>query len=326
MHRSLADTVLWGYPMFMHVADSRLVVYDHLAQLHLVVLDWRVGTVLGRAGRSGEGPREVRGVTHLSTDHRAASHGVVVFDAALRRTTMVDPTRASAGMITGSRRLTAPGYPQSAHVSEAGALVGGMFADGPLLWIPKDGQAEPRGVHPFSQADFADRSARYTANRYTLAASPDGRRVALAYNYLNRIDIYTSAGALVQTITTSPAVGPPQLVPNRGRLQWDSVTVTAFNGVSASREHIYAVLCNCTRDQRVAQTEPYEILVYTWSGVPVARLSLDHPPTAIAVLPDDSRLFAAYVNPIPGVGEWMLHGAIPSVAGATGGVVLGNER
>ena len=296
------------YGAAVAATERHLLVYDHLAPLHVVLLDRAAGVVLGEAGRTGEGPHELRSLTHvapLTTRDGSPPASFMGFDYALRRVVVINPVPSNDSVIEVGQ-LQVRGYPDQAYRWRDELLVGGMFAAAPLVRLANRGRESPGGRHPFTAADYPDASARYTANQYVSAVRPDGAAIALAYLFLGRLDVYREDLGPAWTFHAMPPIGPPRLIPVNGRLQWDPARLMAYRSATATERFLYAYLCACPVDDDAEQPGRGEIQVFAWDGALVARLRLDREHTGIAVAPDDSRLYAGFLEPRPGVGEWLL--------------------
>jgi hypothetical protein len=153
---------------------------------------------------------------------------------------------------------------------------------------------------PFDARRISHPTGRRFLNRNFMAVDPARRRLVLAYQFESRLDFLTIEGIRYGS------TAPPRKTRARWRIAhdrflWDPDNETAYVAAAATNRYVYALFCGCKdRENRL----PDQVHVFNWSGDLVAELKLDRPVLELAVAPDDSRLYAAVMEPFPVVGEW----------------------
>lgn len=310
--RSFGDRDDFGWVTMMRQIDSALVVTDYRLPPHLKVIDLSSGEVVHAVGRSGEGPGEFRVATSLvqvSEDPPVAG----VYDYQTRRLTFVgfegDGHRPA---VTGSRRLRNGLGLFGVRPYRDGYVAAGLFADYTLARLDSAGRPVTRLVAdpPFGPEDIGG-SRRFAAlmNNAKMASGGQGR-YAVAYEEESIIDLIDLADGSYLRVR-----GPVQVETDYeirdGRLDTAEGNERAYNLVTATEELVFAGFLG--RDFETAKygQKPVRVHVFDWQGRYLAELELEDGVTALGVSPDGSRLWGAYEDPFPRIGEWRL----PPLAG-----------
>lgn len=145
---------------------------------------------------------------------------------------------------------------------------------------------------------------RVRVNRNRAAVDPSHRRLVLAYQAINRLDIYDSVPALRGSIA-----GPRKVAMSFSRVDsrrgpaftWTESNERAYVGVDASQDHIFALFCG-----KCGPELARIVHVFTWEGRFIREFVLDQGVLGIAVSPDGTTLFGATEEPFPAVVLWNL--------------------
>lgn len=302
MTRHLGDTLSFGLITAVHPVGKYLVAVDRFTSPHILVLDREHGELRGRFGRDGEGPGEFRDPSGIFVvDHE--SREFWIYDFSNGRATLVRLDPLGEAQVQRHLRL------QADHSLETPAWVGdgivatGLFPDFALLVMDKSGVPRRRVGSDLPHAQLASLQGGLQANRSFMAVSPKRDRLALAYQFASRIDFFTPIPeryGMVQgpraTQLRYRAVG--------NRLRWEDDNEVAYWGADATDDYVFFGFCGCP--VRNGDELPDRLHVFRWNGDFVAEIALDRPLMAFSVAPDGTRLYGAFVEPYPGLGEWRL--------------------
>lgn len=296
----------------MRQIDSALVVTDYRLPPHLKVIDLSPGEVVHAVGRSGEGPGEFRVATSLiqqSDDPPVAG----VYDYQTRRLTFVElEGEEYRPAVTGSRQLRNGLGLFGVRPYRQGFVAAGLFADYTLARLDSVGRPVTRLVAdpPFGPEDIGG-SRRFAAlmNNAKMAAGGDGR-YAVAYEEEAIVDLIDLDDGSYVRIR-----GPVQVETayeiREGRLHTSEGNERAYSLVAATDEIVLAGFLGENFETAKYGQKPTRVHVFDWRGRYVAKLGLEDGITALGVSPDGSRLWGAYEDPFPRIGEWRL----PSLTG-----------
>lgn len=112
-----------------------------------------------------------------------------------------------------------------------------------------------------------------------LSVRPDNKRIAIAYENIDLIEIYTSDGVLLKRLH-----GPDQFLPsfelrNIGgakKIGWKDDQRTAYKQIVSDENNFY-VLYSGKLNKRGSYKKCTEIYKFDWNGTPKERISLDKP-------------------------------------------------
>lgn len=187
-------------------------------------------------------------------------------------------------------------------------IANGVFVDHTLVHIDRSGNVLSRIAvpPPFTEREVGQPAGRMQLNRSYLAADPIGRRVALVYQFGNRIDFLGPAGELFGSVN-GPRKTTARFRVENGRFFWAEGNAMAYHGAAASANYVYALFCGCQMDE---DRPPSRIHVFRWNGDFVTELQLDRPLRSFNVTQDDSLLYGSFDVPFPMIGEWQLTGVL----------------
>jgi len=304
--------LLGGPDTFGRVQEIRpigdyVVATDRAGPPHVTVFDRISGNILRRFGNSGRGPREFRGVHWLFTESHSPPL-VWLYDYVNRRVTLLDLDAPDSLVVSDQFRFEVPAQITSPGILGDTILAGGFYPDMVLLLMEREGTvlSRIRGDLPFKEDDVEIDVALMQLNANSTAFDPSRKRVAIAYQRVNRIDFFTIDGA-----QTASAAGPRTIPEPKhsfapdGSFLWEEMT-PVYVDVDASDQYVYALFKGSAFQAGVPARLSYRVDVFTWDGDYVTELIMDHDLNEIAVTEDDSFLYGASQDPFPAVVEWRL--------------------
>lgn len=306
--REIGDSLTFARVTSVTALGDYLLVTDRFSSPHNVIIDRWTGEVVSRFGRDGEGPgefKDARWVLPVS-EHPPQAW---LYDFTNRRFSLVEVNDVGEARILEEMRINVGDI--EGLVWSGGRLVAnGLFADHTLAHVDRMGNPLSRVVvpPPFTEREIGHPVGRMQLNRSYLAADPVGRRIAIVYQFGNRIDILSPAGKLFGSVDGPRRTAARYRVEN-DHFFWEEDNVMAYHGAAASVNYIYALFCGC----RMGGDRPMSrVHVFRWNGDFVAELQLDRPLRSFSVTPDDALLYGAFDDPYPMVGEWLLEEVLSS--------------
>lgn len=262
-----------------------------------------------RAGGHGEGPREFRDPASFIVESSSPLRAWL-YDFQNRRLSRVGGGAEGELAVQESRALDV-GESLERPVRLGGRMIAnGLFPDYTLLVMDSAGRPLERiaADPPFPSGRMPHVVGRRLLNRSYLDAAPSGRRLALAYQWASRVDVFAGDGSRLGSIQ-GPRQTTARYAVRNGRFFWEPQGEMAYTAVRGTERYIYALFCGC-READDPDQRSRRVHVFRWNGDFVAELELDRRVTAFAVSKDDSVLYAAVSEPHPAVGEWRLPAAI----------------
>jgi TolB-like 6-blade propeller-like len=310
--RILGDSLAFASISGIQPVGQQLFVADRMMSKHLAVIDLTTGAVRGRAGGHGEGPNEFRdpgAFIPVSTSPARAW----VYDFQNRRLSLLASSPDGDLEIERSRPFNVGESIEQPLRIGGGYVANGLFPDHTLLFL--DSAAMPvrriEAEQPFPARTIPHVVGRRLLNRSYLAARPDGRALALAYQWASRIDFFSPDGRRTGTVQGPRPTAAKYRISGDDRFFWDPQGQMAYTGVHSTGRFVYAMFCGC-READDSDQRSERVHVFRWNGDFVREIQLDRRVTAFAVSPDDTFLYAAVTEPHPAVGEWRL----PATLGA----------
>lgn len=303
LRRQFGDSLSFARISSLTVMGDHLLVTDRMMSPHLAMINLRSGEVERHFGNHGEGPREFQDPSWVVVDSHDPPEGRV-YDFLNRRLTRVRLGEASGPEVLETTSLNLGLSIQSPVPTASGIIANGIFPDFTFLVLSGDGSPISRLVAdpPFTPQRIGHFTGRRMLNRNWLAVRPDGKRIALAYQFASRIDWFTADGDRYGTVA-GPRETEARWSVRDGRFFWDDDNQKAYVGAHGGEHHLFALFCGCHNGE---EPRPDRIHVFTWDGDFVGELALDRPVFAFTVSPDERMLYGATMEPFPAVGEWEL--------------------
>lgn len=302
--RTLGDTLSLGFVTALAQAGGYLVVADQFVEPHLAVIEAATGRVVARLGRHGKGPREFD-VPYAVDVASQDPPGVWVYDFGNQRFGLL------AEDVGGAWRVSEVlGLDVGAQLTEpvwlgAGILSNGLLLDHTLLYLDSAGvpQRRVRGDPPFGPEEMPAPHGRFQLNVNHMVLSPAKDRVALAYQYANRLDLFDASGRRMQSVEGPRAIRVRYgLDPESRRLLFGRESERAYVAVRATAERVFALFCGpCSREE-----PPTVLHEFRWTGEFEREVALAPGTWAFTVTADGSRLIGSYeeADGTPRIGEW----------------------
>ncbi|MFN9116518.1 MAG: BF3164 family lipoprotein [Gemmatimonas sp.] len=291
------------------VLDSLLVVIDRKNDKQLSILSKHSGRLLGSFGVKGNGPGEYRAPWTVSADP-AVKGRLWVFDRQLRRLTRVDI----------GRMPLAPGFPKvetrtmTRSFNEVISLRAGSFlganpaAETARLAVALvDGELKSRHAPLPQSPPDVPLAAWQNAQQVHIAVDPNRRRIVAASRYADRIEIFDDGGRAIglaeRFFSFEPRFEAGAL---SVRSRDDKTTMALGNearigyvSLALSKNFIYALFSGTTMGASMTPTYGAYLHVFDFAGKSRGVYKFQGPVAAIAVEPDDSRLYATRHDPEP---------------------------
>jgi hypothetical protein len=292
MLRSLGDTSGFGRVAKIVDLGDRLLVLDVLMNPHLSVVDLASGALVEHFGRDGAGPKEFRQPYWAFRGDRAAD--VWVYDYANVRLTLLDLDADVDHRVKRTIPLPVGATLESPTWFGDTLVSNGIFSDYSLMVI--DGRGTPvrriTADPPFHYHQLAHWVGLRQLNRTFFAHDPSRRRMVLAYQWDDRLDFFTSGGALLGTARGPRSTRPSYHLQN-GKFFWNDDTEMAYCDVTASDAYVFALYAGPAPDTPHVHL-PSKVHVFTWKGEFVTELALDRPVWAISVGRDGRTIYAPF--------------------------------
>lgn len=293
----------FGQITALAVAGGLAFVVDRLSDRHLAVIDPERGTVLARAGRSGEGPGEFQQPTSI-VPVRPKEPAVWVHDFGNRRVTR---WRYSEGSLRLEEEV--PFRVQTSIEDPVrlrdGWVSAGLYADEAVLkFFSPDGRVlRGTGKPPFGREDMPLYAGLRLINRSTMAGAPSGERLAVGFYSANRIDVYKATGEHVVT-TRGPREITARFHVADNRFFWDTGNELAYVKIAATDDRIFALFCGCALSEEGEAKLQDTVHVFDWSGRFRAELRLDSGVMDITVDDTGRILWGVVEDPWPRIVMW----------------------
>jgi len=145
----------------------------------------------------------------------------------------------------------------------------------------------------------------------SVAARPDGERMAQVYWYAPLVHIYDSSGGLVQSMAAPVSVTQrftEHMVSGNARMQFLPQTTRCYVDVTAQSKRVLALFSGQQPLKSSGRIEGSQLQVLTWEGQFAAIVNLDSLVSRIAATPDGDLLWAARRGLDPEIVEYRLPG------------------
>ncbi len=307
--RTFGDSVAFAQITSVREVGDYLLVTDRYSSPHNAVVDVRSGDILGRFGRDGQGPGEFRDAS-WSLPLTTHSGMAWLYDFKNHRLSLVSLHAPDHGRVVRELALAGTGDLERPIQVGDRIISNGLFANHTLALFDTMGRLVSRiaVTPPFTKGDISHGTGRFMLNRNFLAAHPRKDRIALAYQFDNRLDILTATGSLLRSVR-GPVRVTPRFHVKGDRFFWEDGNEMAYADVDASNQYVYALFCGC----RLGQEQPSSrVHVFRWDGDYVGEILLDRVVRTINVTPNDTLLYGAVDDPYPQVSQWRLPAVLRS--------------
>jgi hypothetical protein len=295
----------------MRVLPNLLVATDRRLSPHIVIMDRRSGRVVRRLGPHGAGPGEFQDPTLAWADDTSRTR-IWVYDFQLRRLTRLDlnrqpeSARAQVLSLNVGYSLLNPALLDQRIVSN------GLFENKTLIVVDtSSGRIIDSTILPpaIPANELTHPTGRRLVGVTRLVVQPNGERLALAYQFANRIDVIDARRRLLATMRGPTDVTVRYRVEG-GRFFWDRLSrEMAYTSAAATHELLLALFCGRCDERR---EYPDRLHVFSWSGGFVREFVLSPPALEIAVSEDGRVLYGfAVIRDVPVIAEYRLPADLP---------------
>lgn len=200
--RQLGTDEDFGLVTVISPVGPLLLVGDELMDPHIAVIDIATGRVTSRLGRDGEGPGEFQVPHMIAPDLQRPSvrwvfdfHNVRWSSVSLDGSPSIVEERSLAGV---------PWWPETPiWTGPSEVLIQGVYYGFPFLKakIAETGRITSirrfTGPQPFTEQDVTHGTGLRFVNRSFMALRPSAGIFALAYQFGNQIDVFSTSGAII---------------------------------------------------------------------------------------------------------------------------------
>lgn len=308
-----------GDPYAIAVTSTHLVVGDDKAWRPIMIFDKHTGEWAASVGARGNGPGEIE---VWSFDLKGFTNSGWVYDFDARSVTRMEVDElVSTSLLSGREVRFLEGYPMISVARMGNEFVAtGYFQSGRLAVYADDGTfLRLIGPSPPGPSDIPT-PVRQHAYQAWVTVHPTLGKIAVASRHTDRLEIYEE-DQLVHLVRGPDFFDPLYKLALVGDTQAPAMVPDpdmrfGYINVVSTDQHIYALYSGNTIPE-VSHYASYgqQVLVFEWSGQPVARLDLgDGYAIEIAVSPDGQELFAAYDDPAPILVRYALPQFLKAVA------------
>ena len=287
---------------------SYLLVIDALVDPHIAVLDRDDGTVMSRFGRQGQGPGEFRSPGDFFGENRDVREPWILdfSNARISRVQVGDRGDGQVVEQVGLRvdaQIESPAWVGDTLVATSlsnAATVAFLSQHGEALssvWVEE----------PFDEVAMPHSVGRYMLNRATIAAHPNGDRIAIGYYSSTAFVILDRHEGRLERKFHGPKSIEPKFHLQGDRFFWDDGSQFAYSQILATDQYVIGHFCPCEMRFPVNGVRPPRIIdselhVFTWEGELVAEYYL---PSGIlgpmALGADGVTIYGSLEDPYPRV-------------------------
>lgn len=309
--RTFGNTDSLALPSEIAVSNKYIIVGDNIANRPLTIFARNTGEYITSAGEKGEGPGEIQRVSYL--DFKSDNDIGWVFDFSRGQMHYVDIDSLIKSNLTGKTvSFTDAGTPTSPVWITADSIAsGGFYTTGKLALYSSDG-VRHRMVGPSPPGKTSTPvPVRQHAYQSLLRTNMSGTKIVAASRYTDQVEIYEE-NQLSYLIRGPDIFDPIYKVyhddDGNSWLGFTPETVIGYTSVSATDLLIFALYSGAPQQPGWGQFTR-TVIVFTWTGQPVAILDLSDGALEIAVSPSGRDLYAIFHDPIPQI----IHYTIPEL-------------
>ncbi len=306
-----------GLPTGLEHSGEAVIVLDRRGDRSVLVLDDATGSLRGSGGARGEGPGEFQAVWSIDRAPGDDANRIWVFDAGTQRLTKIDLDRLERGepwaehfiSLRGSAPVLNPVWTSAGEL-----LASGFFAEGRFGVFDRDGrQVAVRGPLPQWEEDVPANVLQH-AFQARIESDPLGRRFAVGSRHAGRLEIFDALGRWVANADVPFEFDPVFSTQEReGEPVMGSGKDLRFGyvDVATTERRIFGLFSGRTRGEFPGRANfARDVHVFDWHGRLEGVIRLDVDVIAIAVDPNETRLFAARHDPAPAILRYELSGQL----------------
>lgn len=304
--RQLGTDADFGLVTAIAPAGPLLLVGDELMDLHIAVIDIASGKVTSRFGRDGEGPGEFQAPHRITPDpERPTVRWVFDFRNVRWAAVSLD---GSPSIVEERSLVGVPSWPETPiWTGPSELLIHGVYYGFPFLKakVAETGRITSirrfAGLQPFTEQDVSHGTGLRFVNRSFMALRPSAGLFALAYQFGNQIDVFSTNGTIVGR-TRGPYDVDARFHVGGDRFFWEEDSQYGYVEAYGTERFFYLRWSGIRMNE--PRRETTEMHQYDWDGRFLRALELDHDVLAFAVSDDDDKLWGYVENPHPVIREW----------------------
>ena len=300
--RAFNGNDLLGNPTHIAVGSQYILVPDFKASQPLHIFSRQSESFVTSAGTYGKGPREVEDVWHI--DWKPGHDSGWIFEYESRKIHYVNLDSLVDTQLISDRNvaLVTEGTPVSpVWISDDRIATTGFYTSGRLHTYSSQGEfLSTMGPDPPGSLNTPVPVRQHAYIAYNKTNS-DGRRIAVAFQYTDRLEIYED-GELSQLVRGPVFKEPTYTVyHNEEGVSWmglDAETVYGYIDTAVTDSLIFGLYSGEPRHSSRGIDSDL-IIVFDWHGKPLAQLKFASKLSAIGVSANGSDLYAARLAPVP---------------------------
>ncbi|NGP88722.1 BF3164 family lipoprotein [Fodinibius halophilus] len=274
---------LYNPAKILSVGDY-VVIVDKVADKKVRIYDPESKQLVKAFGKQGKGPNEYLSIWNLFAV-KDGSQQFCIYDIQLRRVTCYDldavansssysPSYTQMLSADAGLPLRITGWPQKREF-----ITTGIFKKG-HRFITIDSTGSVAAKSDEFEYEESDTPLSVIQHAYTVlpTTNGDGTKVAFAYFYTNKLDIYSVSGKKNATVRPSGDFFPPLFsvcqTSQGTSMAQDGDTRLAYIDVSTTADHIYALYSGRKRSHKRTDSSD-TIHVFDWNGNRDTKIHLD---------------------------------------------------
>ena len=293
------------------VTATHILVGDDKATRPIQLLNKTTGKWVASAGGRGEGPGDIN---VRSVDFAGGLNSGWAYDGSSRSMIRlnIDSLIHSPSLESAQRiRLEVGGFPTGPVGFGDGFVSTGYFFSGRLAFYAGDGSFQ-RSVGPTPPGPSrTPPPIRQQAFQAFVNAKPGAQKIAIVSRHTDRLELYD--GEELEHLVRGPDFFEPVYTvvmagspPSPAFVQPPEMRF-GYGGITSTDRLVFALYSG----RSMAEAPGYAnygqyVIVFTWTGQPMAILDFDGDSFDIAVSPDGTELFAAFDTPVPAIVRYTL--------------------
>ncbi len=306
----LTESDSLALPLTIRYVKGFLLVGDTQSVHPLHVINAYTGEYVGGFSRNGEGPGEMLRpgsvITYPSSDTfyvhdirlRRLTRGVIPANGVLRIDQGTSVTIRADGLLNNMIALPQEGF----------AGTGIHNGHQTLLHVRTDGSEGESFGNDLGGPEAVNLQFRHQGYQNSIRVKPDLSRVAVAYRYASRLDIYDHDSGSTRIVRWKDMFGP-SFNTDLGRASQFSESDRRYGyvDVATSRDYIFALYSGYADGEVPDAAFGRFVHVYSWEGELISVYSLDRPAVAIEISPDGDTIFTIVHYPSVMITTTSLH-------------------
>ena len=298
-------------PFIIAVGGTQIYVGDTRASRSLLVFNRQSGDFVGSFGERGKGPSEISYLWSL--DFKPGSDAGWLFDFSPRRMHFFTGDSLTDRTVTlqGEGTPMGPAWIAGDSIASVGMYLAGRLA----MYGPDGSLSRSMGPDPPGNPEIPT-AVRNHAYEGQVQTNSDGTKIVIGSINTDRLEIYGVEG--LERVVRGPTFQEPQYTlhgDDQGNswLSIDGESTFGYVSVAATDELIFGLYSgrtmNWSNDNGWWATPGKTVIVFAWTGQPLAVLNVEDGAIGIGVSENGGDLYAIYHKPIP----LILHYEVPEI-------------